>query len=146
MKAIVTCLLIAYLIYPAGSQAGSDREELVRLLHGFLAGASENSAQAHDRFWAEDLVYTSSDGTRFGKSEIMDGLAAEPDEDAEPATVYTAEEIQVNEIGDAAIVAFKLVGTSAEEVKLYFNTGTFFKRDGRWQAVGWQATKIPRED
>jgi hypothetical protein len=27
----------------------------------------------------------------------------------------------------------------------YFNTGTFVKRDNKWQAVAWQATKIPAE-
>jgi hypothetical protein len=27
----------------------------------------------------------------------------------------------------------------------YFNTGTFLKRGGKWQAVGWQATRIPAE-
>jgi hypothetical protein len=30
-----------------------------------------------------------------------------------------------------------------KEVKNYFNTGTFLKRNGKWQAAGWQATAIP---
>ena len=38
-----------------------------------------------------------------------------------------------------AVVAFRLVS----EPQQYFNTGTFVKRGGRWQAVAWQATKIP---
>jgi hypothetical protein len=46
-------------------------------------------------------------------------------------------------------VAFRLVGTTTKdgktEVSRYLNTGTFLKRDGKWQVVAWQATKIPPE-
>jgi hypothetical protein len=38
-------------------------------------------------------------------------------------------------------VAFRLVTATQQ----YFNTGTFVKREGRWQAVAWQATKIPAD-
>ena len=48
-----------------------------------------------------------------------------------------------------AVVAFRLVGktnkTGKTETANYFNTGTFVKRDGKWQAVAWQATKIPED-
>jgi hypothetical protein len=40
-----------------------------------------------------------------------------------------------------------LVGTTTKgdktETTDYFNTGTFIKRDGKWQVVAWQATKTP---
>ena len=55
---------------------GPDTAELNRMLNECLAGASVNDAAAHDRFWAEDLIYTSSNGERFGKAEIMQGLSA----------------------------------------------------------------------
>jgi hypothetical protein len=29
------------------------------------------------------------------------------------------------------------------QVARYLNSGMFLKRRGRWQAVGWQATKMP---
>jgi hypothetical protein len=45
------------------------------------------------------------------------------------------------------IVAFRLVGNTTHvdgkvETAQYRNTGTFLRRNGRWQAVAWQATKI----
>ena len=44
-------------------------------------------------------------------------------------------------------MAFRLVGTTtsaaAVGVSNYLNTGTFLKRDGRWQVVTWQATHMP---
>lgn len=122
-----------------------DGPVLTALLHAFLAGASRNDAMAHDKFWSEQLVYTSSGGARFGKAEIMEGLDSPVEESP---MVYTAEEIQIQQFGDTAVVAFRLVArplASGSTLLQYFNTGTFVRGHGRWQAVAWQATKIPKE-
>ena len=128
-------------------RAGSDEEVLTAMLNEFLAGASINDAAAHDRFWAEDLVYTSSKGLRFGKAEIMEGMSSESDPGRdEPEVVYSAEDIRIRQYGDAAVVAFRLLGSLQDdsgEVMQYLNTGTFVKRDGYWRVVAWQATVIP---
>lgn len=132
------------------SQSAPDSAELTQLLKEFLAGASRNDIAMHDRFWADDLVYTSALGRRKGKAEIMRELHDES-ADAAPASdetvMYTAEDIRIQQYGTTAIVAFRLVGTTTKgentEVANYLNTGTFLKRDGKWQAVAWQATKMP---
>ena len=133
----------------------SDADDLTAMLHEFLAGASVGNVSAHDNFWSDDLIYTSSSGTRTDKAQIMASMAPadesdETSDDAGPGTVYSAEEIQVDLYGTTAIVAFKLVGTpqgdSADAIAYYFNTGTFLKRDGAWKVVAWQATKIPEAE
>jgi hypothetical protein len=47
-------------------------------------------------------------------------------------------------------VAFRLVGTTEKAgqktVNNYLNTGSFLKRDGKWQAVAWQATMMPKKE
>ena len=122
-----------------------DASEITAMLHTFLAGAG--AADSHERFWADDLVYTSSDGTRFGKSDIMAGFATEDSDDAEegPTVAYTGEDVNVRVFGTTAVVTFRLVGTpgDASAVLNYFNTGTFLKRNGQWRVVAWQATRIP---
>ena len=125
----------------------TDSEELTQMLREFLAGVTK--AETHDRFWADDLIYTSSRGTRTTKADIMSGFT-EPDagEGDEPGPVFSAEDIQIHVYGDAAVVAFRLVATpqvgAAESgVQNYLNTGTFLKRNGIWQAVAWQATIVP---
>jgi len=129
---------------PAGADPDSDA--LTALLQEFLAHAGE--AAAHERFWAEELVYTSSAGERFGKAEILRGFDDPATGDA-PPVVYSAEDIRITQYGDTAVVAFRLVATPAAGdnaepgVKHYFNTGTFVKRNGAWRAVAWQATRIP---
>lgn len=123
---------------------------LANLLTEFLDGAGRNDAGVHDRFWAEDLIYTRASGQRTTKSEIMKSVRSAPGpKPDDPKTVYSAEEVQIKIYGSTAVVAFRLVGTTAtdgtETVQKFYNTGTFVKRKGVWQAVAWQATAIPAE-
>jgi len=125
----------------------SDVEDLTNMLNEFLANAGV--AEVHERFWADDLIYTSSRGTRTTKAEIMAGFNASEEEESEEndaaGPVYTAEDVQIQLYGDTAVVAFKLVATPPDNsiVLTYFNTGTFLRRNGKWQVVAWQATTIP---
>lgn len=134
----------------AGPVIASDAEDLEAMLHDFLANSS--TEDAHASFWADDLIYTSSAGLRFGKADIMAGFdgpdADDSSDDEPPAMVFSGEDVDIRIHGDMAIVAFKLVGTptdesTEEDVLYYFNTGTFMKRDGVWKVIAWQATKIP---
>ncbi len=125
-----------------------DAAELTKLLNDFLAGASRNDVAVHDRFWADDLIYTASAGKRIGKADIMREVreeAAKPKSDEN--TVYSAEDIRIQQYGTTAIVAFRLVAKTTKDGKTttanYLNTGTFLKRDSQWRAVAWQATKMP---
>lgn len=134
----------------AALPSGAAAAELTALLHDFLANSS--TEPAHVKFWADDLVYTSSNGSRYGKADIMEGFAEETVEETEedsagPQTVYSGEDVNVQVFGTTAIVTFRLVGTpdDGSEISQYFNSGTFLKRDGIWQAVSWQATIIPAE-
>lgn len=145
MRKTVTIILFQ-LIIVAGlfAQDTNEAEVLTNLLDEFLEGASMNDPAIHDRFWAEDLIYTSSNGERVTKQDIMDGL----DSDSESTgPVYHAEEIQIRLYDDMAVVAFKLVANSQSpngtERMEFYNTGTFQKREGQWKAVAWQATRIP---
>ena len=127
-------------------EAAPDAEVLTRLLEYFLDGASRNDIAAHERFWADELVYTRSAGVRTNKAEILAGLRGGSDP-AEPPTAYSAEDIRIQQYGDTATVAFRLVGRvgAAPETLNFLNTGTFLKRNGEWRAVAWQATRVPLE-
>ena len=137
-------LAVIALFLASGSALADDADEILGMLDEFLANAGVESA--HDRFWADDLIYTSSRGTRTTKAEIMASFeGVEEDNEGEPGPVYSAEEVQLKWYGDTAVVAFKLVATAHDDspVDYYFNTGTFLKRDGEWRVIAWQATKIP---
>jgi ketosteroid isomerase-like protein len=131
------------------AQTAPDAAELTKLLQDFLAGAGRNDVAMHERFWAEDLIYTASAGRRIGKADILREVRAEPPpKSGDEITVYSAEDIRIQQYGDTAIVAFRLVATSEKDgtkkVMQYLNTGTFLKRSGKWQVVSWQATAMPK--
>ena len=152
MKRILSVVFTAlFLAAGVSAQTAPDADELTRLVKDFLEGASRNDAAMHDRFWAEDLIYTGSSGRRIGKADIMrDQRAARTPRPEDPATSFSAEDIRIQQYGTTAIVAFRLVGTTRSGNKTttanYLNTGTFLKRSGKWQVVSWQATRMPRTE
>ena len=144
---IATILALMCLCLSVQAQSAPDAAELTKLVNEFLVGASHNDAAVHDRFWAEDLIYTRSSGIRVGKAEIMNrARSAPPPKPGDPVTTYTAEDLRVQQYGQTALVAFRLVGKTVNagvtQVSNFLNTGTFVKRSGKWQVVGWQSTKM----
>ncbi|MGY6631020.1 MAG: nuclear transport factor 2 family protein [Wenzhouxiangella sp.] len=139
---ICTVLAVA-LMAPSSALATDDEQAIAALLDAFLDGASVNDAELHQRFWSEDLVYTSSSGTRFGKAEIMTGLAASDGNTGSDAVPhYSAEAVVIRMFDDTALLTFELVATAPDgEVDRFFNSGVFRRADIGWQAVLWQATR-----
>ena len=106
-------LSVAFFAQPVNAQNDVEIQILTQKLHEFMAGASVNDEQIHNDFWAEDLIYTSSAGLRFGKKQIMDGFTNQEESDpAAPSTTYTADEIIIQVYDDSAVVAFKMTGVS----------------------------------
>jgi Domain of unknown function (DUF4440) len=144
---IVLLMLVSTAL--AQTTTAPDAAELTKLLNDFLAGASRNDPAAHDRFWADDLIYTRSAGRRVNKADILHDVRSAPaPKPDDPKTVYTAEDIRIQQYGSTAIVAFRLVATTeadgAKQVQNLLNSGTFLKRNGKWQVVNWQSTRMPR--
>ena len=152
MKRILSTVIVMLMLTSGvHAQTAPDAAALTSLLKEFLDGASRNDAAMHDRFWAEDLIYTGSSGRRIGKADILrDQRSAPASKSADSATAYSAEDIRIQQYGTTAIVAFRLVGTTRRDGKTetanYLNTGTFLKRNGKWQVVSWQATRMPRSE
>lgn len=148
-RTLLSAIILLSIACGLRAQTPPDAADLTRLLQDFLAGAGRNDAAMHERFWADELVYTSALGRRKGKADILRELRDEgPAKPSGETVVYTAEEIRIQQYGDTAIVAFRLVATTdkagVKTVANYLNTGTFLKRNGKWQAVGWQATAVPK--
>lgn len=117
-------------------------DAVAKTVDHFLYGASVNDKVIHGSFWAEDLTYTSSSGIRFGREQLMSGMQDAvriPDDQVD--SWYTAENLEVKWAGDAAIVNFTLVATATDGTRQeYLNSGVLVERDGRWQAMNWNAT------
>jgi ketosteroid isomerase-like protein len=144
---LILALMLGSPVHAQADTTAAAAEELTQLLKEFLDGASRNDVAAHDRFWADDLIYTRSSGARVGKAEILENARAGPTVTAAERTEYSAEDIHIQQYGDTAVVAFRLVGRTGSGpqpvVEHFLNTGTFVKRDGEWRVVAWQSTRVP---
>lgn len=142
---VTTPVVAEDIVVDADAQAVTD---ITALVNDFLAHVDQ--AATHDRFWAADLVYTSSSGEVTDKAAIMKGFAEAPapastdDKPATPPERYTAEDILVRPHGDAAALTFRLVHHAADgKQSFYRNSGMLLRRNGRWEVITWQATKVP---
>ena len=146
MRTLLLLIVTSMLAVAAQADAPA-AAEITQLLNTFLDGASRNEVAAHQRFWADDLIYTRSAGVRMGKKEILENASSGPTATAEEPTTYSAEDIRIQQYGDAAVLAFRLVGVTGSgenaEVVHYLNTGTLIKREGEWRVVAWQSTRVP---
>lgn len=126
-------------------QADQDAE-VVAVLKQFLAHVSDPAM--HEKFWADDLVYVSSNGKLRTKPEVVNAVRIEASQPAPPATSFAAEDISVRNYGSIAVVHFTLVahegppaGPKHEgETRRFRNCGIFQHNHAGWQAVSWQST------
>ena len=139
----LSIVAFALLVFPAFA---SPQEEIAALLNEFLASVDDSAM--HERFGAEDLVYISAAGVVRSKADIMKSMRAgdtpgardkKPDE---PKTTFSAEEVKVRPLDPEVVVLnFRLVQHAGERTNHFRNSGTFAKRNGKWQVVSWQATR-----
>src|SRR5271163_2645647 len=145
-RAVVTAIALCFAAMSGARAQSNATQEVTALLREFISGAGGGDRALFDKFFADDVIYTRASGVVITKASIMQGLG-KPAPASEGKSSYSAEDITVHEYGDIVIVAFRLEGRTEHadgkiELAHYRNTGTFLRRDGRWQAVAWQATKI----
>lgn len=144
---LAVALTLACAVPTTATESGTSAD-LKKLLNEFLAAAGRSDKAVFNRFFADDLIYTRSAGVTITKADIMKGLN-EPVKPDDPKSTYSADDITVRDYGSTAIVNFRLIqhveDRGKKTINYYRNTGTFLKRDGRWQAVAWQATQVPAQ-
>lgn len=122
-------------------------QHVTQLIREFLAAVPKGEKQTFDNFFADDVIYTRSVGVTVTKDDIIKNIGVRAAN--EPEATFEADDFTVHPYGNVAIVNFRLIMHNTEDGKrttAYFrNTGTFLKRKGKWQAVAWQATKVPPE-
>jgi ketosteroid isomerase-like protein len=120
-------------------------EELTRRVRDFLANVPKGDRKTFDDFFADDVIYTRSAGVTVDKAEILKNIGVRAA--IEPEATFEADDFTVHPYGDTAVVNFRLVMHNVlkgkAETAYFRNTGTFLKRNGRWQVVAWQATRVP---
>jgi len=119
-------------------------QQVTQLVRDFLANVPKNDPKVFQEFFADDVIYTRSTGLTVTKADILKNIDVRAT--STPEATFEADDFTVHTYGEMAIVNFRLIGHNVDKDKptTYFrNTGTFLKRNGKWQAVSWQATKVP---
>jgi ketosteroid isomerase-like protein len=125
---------------PAGSAL---REEMLALQRRRADAMVREDVGTLATLLADDLSYTHSDGRRDTKESFLGLVAA-------PAMRYLGVDYSNQEVvdcGDAVVVRgtarIRLVREAGEPLDyLVLFLDIWARRDGRWQTVGWQATRI----
>jgi ketosteroid isomerase-like protein len=129
---------------PAGPQDATT-QQVTQLVRDFLANVPKNDPKVFQEFFADDVIYTRAVGVTVAKADILKNIDARAATD--PTAKFEADDFTVHPYGEMAVVNFRLIAHNNENGKpttvYYRNTGTFLKRNGKWQAVAWQATKVP---
>ena len=129
----------------AGAQSSppvkSDQDILIELEHNWDAAFHRHDQAFIDRILADEFVATYDNGVR-GDRDLELKLAL-IDENVESSTM---DEFIIKEYGNTAVVWFTLhlVGpVNGQRVQNdYRFTDVFVLRDGRWQCVSTQSTKV----
>lgn len=143
-RRVVTAMIL--LMSCLWAQGNSTEQQVTKMLRDFLAAVPRGDRQVFDKFFADDVIYTRSAGVTVNKAEIMKNIDVHAAN--EPSASYEAEDITVHPYGDnLAIVNFRLLmhrtKDGKQETARLRNTGTFLRRNGRWQVVAWQSTRVP---
>jgi len=114
-------------------------------LRDFLAAVGSGNHVVLESFFAEDVIYTGSNGLRMDKAAVMNSIGSRT-ESGSRATCR-AEDITAQAFENTVIVNFRMVMDEEDGGRLetthFRNTGTFLKRNGKWQAAAWHTTRLP---
>jgi ketosteroid isomerase-like protein len=141
-------LLLAFMV-PAVTVSGgqsapvrSDQQVLIKLERDWDAAFHRKDVVFIDSVLAEEFVSTYGDGSRGDRAKELK-LAAEFNQQIDSSTL---DEFVVKVYGDTAVVWFtqRLVGPSKGQplTLTYRYVDVFVMRDGRWQCVASQSTKV----
>ena len=131
-----------------GTRVMNSHEQIQKLIRDFLIGAGNNDVAEHERFWADDVIYTSSAGVVRTKAEILKNVreAVAKADANDPKTTFDAEDMTIHDFGNFAVVNFRLVAHDEKdgkpETRYFRNTGTLRRLNNEWRVIAWQATKI----
>ena len=145
MKQIVAaCVLLAAGLPSTHGKSGKDSAEqtLIQMEQDWSQADIKKDAATLDRILAEDWIGIDFEGTILNKAQALQGIAS--GSGSLQSTVLR--DVKVRVYGNTAIVT----GTDTEKGQFhgrdssgkYLWTDVFVHRNGRWQAVSSQSTKL----
>lgn len=145
-KAPILLLLACSALVVLAETRGGNAEEIIAFEKARLAAFAQADKATFDRMMADDATITHSSGGLSTKADLM--AVMRPSTPENPLPALTIEEPKARFYGEAAVLIGKLVETASDgrrELVLRF-TNTYARKEGRWQMVACQLTRLPREE
>ena len=148
---IRTLLFTTLILMAAGSSPGQTNppatlpggaQEIAALEQTWADAVKRRDAEAIDRIQSPDYVFTGPGGRVWNKTEALATIKAGDLE----IDSFELSDLNVRVYGDAAVVTFRVAWQGRFRGQDISGpqrmTDVFVKRDGRWQCVASQATRI----
>jgi hypothetical protein len=118
-------------------------EMIIELDRRRMQAMGDKDIATLDTLLAEDLIYTHSSARVDTKQSLIANMKS-------GATVYSSiepSEVRAQDVGDAVVltgVAWVKVVSNGRQLDFGVRfTDAYAKRNGRWQMVVWQSTRLP---
>ncbi|MEP7274483.1 MAG: nuclear transport factor 2 family protein [Acidobacteriota bacterium] len=142
-KMIATIWILTLMLSTVSAQSGKTGEEVLKLDARRFAAMARNDLAELGRILADDLVYTHSTGNVENKKEFLAGLES-------GNLRYLSIESDENKVrvyGDTAIIngraRVRLSARGQEQAFTLRFIDVYVKRNGNWQMVAWQSSRLP---
>jgi len=114
-------------------------DEILELENRRIEAMTKGDTQALEEILADDLIYTHTTARLDTKASFIESIKS-------GRTNYKSVErkdVEVRQLGDTAVVTGHAkfhVGDNTFEARF---TDVYAKRNGAWQMVAWQSTRVP---
>jgi ketosteroid isomerase-like protein len=127
---------------PSGQAAGGDEQQLLSLEHQWCDAVKSGDAAALGRIEADGYLFTTYTGKIISKQDDLNALKSGENK----IQSCDVSDLEPHVYGDTAVVTGKVSIKGTEKGQDasgdYAFTDTFVRREGRWQAVSTQETKL----
>jgi CubicO group peptidase (beta-lactamase class C family) len=123
-------------------------QEVRKLEREWLDAYEQHDAGAMDRILADDFKLTQSGGAAQTKADILAALKA-PRDSGRPEPKFSTDDVQSRVEGDTVILTGRFIQRMERDGQMRTMEAryadTYAKRQGRWQVVASQLTRIPQQ-
>ncbi len=145
-SAVLPRLALAQQPKPAAKQApaAAVEQQILQLEQNWSAAAQKKDGAYLQKLYADEYLFTDTDGSVSDKAEDIAHLSANV-----VFTSFNLEDMKVHVYGTTAVVTGRnTIQATADGQDIsgsYRFTDVFVKRDGRWQVVATQSSKVTKK-